>query len=283
MTEKTRAARAVRAVVSAAVALLVLAGCVRIDGELTINGTESEAPDTVSGTVLVAVLDEWAIEHGQDPADLSDAIVEELAASADSGVTGEPYAEDGYTGVTLTLNEVPIDRISASTDGALSVTRDGDTYVLRGDLSVLNPGEDERGEPTPWTARLAVTMPETVTEHNGELDGETVTWQLDDTTPEPTMVAVSAVGPVSWWSKVPIPLVLLTVIAGIGALLAWRWSRRERARRDDDDGGVRARQARAREGTSTKLDDMFANAKHEDRGRKVSPSNKPGPKPRKGR
>lgn len=264
---------------AAVVGLLLLSGCVRIDGDLTVHGTASDEPDTISGTVVVAVSDEWAITHGEDPTNLADAITEELAAAPDGGVTGEPYFADGYTGVTLTLEEVPIERIGASTDGALSVTREGDTYVVRGDLSILNPEEDDDAADVPWVARLSVTLPEGVSEHNGDLEGSTVTWDLDESSADPTMLAVSSVGPRSWLSRIPVPLVLLTLLAGLGAGLAWWLSRRQRDR-DEDDGGFRARQASSRGASTTKLDDMLATAKQEAKGRKVSPATRPGPKPR---
>ena len=263
------AGRAARLVLTAVLGLLVLAGCVRVDGDLTLHGTAGDAAGTVSGTVLVAVSDEWAISQGQDPARLGDVIVEELATNAGDGVTGEPFAEDGFTGVTLTLDDVPADRLGDASDGALTITREGDSYVLRGDLSVLGAGEDQDpdAEGPPWTVRLSVTMPEDVIEHDGRLEGRTVTWELDEST-DPTMLAVSSVGPVPWWSRVPVPLLVLVVVAGIGAVVAWRLSRGSPAQdRSPADGGFRARQAAARGGSTSKLDDMLAAAKDERRGK----------------
>ncbi|HLV54049.1 MAG TPA: hypothetical protein VKY71_00580 [Actinotalea caeni] len=263
------ARRAARLLLAAVLGLLVLAGCVRVDGDLTLHGTAGDAAGTVSGTVLVAVSDEWAISQGQDPARLGDVIVEELATNAGDGVTGEPFAEDGFTGVTLTLDDVPADRLADASDGALTITREGDSYVLRGDLSVLGAGEDQDpdAEGPPWTVRLSVTMPEDVIEHDGRLEGRTVTWELDEST-DPTMLAVSSVGPVPWWSRVPVPLLVLVVVAGIGAVVAWRLSRGSPAQdRSTADGGFRARQAAARGGSTSKLDDMLAAAKDERRGK----------------
>lgn len=263
------ARRAARLLLAAVLGLLVLAGCVRVDGDLTLHGTAGDAAGTVSGTVLVAVSDEWAISQGQDPARLGDVIVEELATNAGDGVTGEPFAEDGFTGVTLTLDDVPADRLGDASDGALTITREGDSYVLRGDLSVLGAGEDQDpdAEGPAWTVRLSVTMPEDVIEHDGRLEGRTVTWELDEST-DPTMLAVSSVGPVPWWSRVPVPLLVLVVVAGIGAVVAWRLSRGSPAQdRSTADGGFRARQAAARGGSTSKLDDMLAAAKDERRGK----------------
>lgn len=241
-----------RAVVSAAVGLLVLTGCVRLDGNLTINGTTSEAPDTISGTMLVAVADEWALAHGEDPAALSAAIVDELAATPESGLTGEPYAADGYTGTTLTFDEVPIERLSLATDDALSITREGDDYVVRGDFSALN--SDDGPDPMPWTTRLSVKLPEDVTEHNGDLDGRTVTWELDEESADATIHATSSAGPVSWFSRVPVWLLVITGVAGVGALLAWWLSRRKS---ENDDDGFRARSERSRGASTRKVEEIF--------------------------
>ena len=246
-----------RAVVSAAVGLAVLSGCVRLDGDLTINGTTSEAEDTISGTMVVAVADEWALAHGEDPANLSEAIADELAANPGGGLTGEPYIADGYTGSTLTFDEVPIDRLASSTDGALSITREGERYVVRGDMTALDPveGEEDAGSGPPWTARISITFPEDVTEHNGSLDGRTVTWDLDAASEDKTIFATSSVGPVLWLSRVPVWLLVLTGVAGVGALAAWWWSRRRGEGKDD--GGIRGRQDRARGASTKKVDEIF--------------------------
>lgn len=252
MSKPSRTNVAIRAVVSAAVGLLALAGCVRLDGDLSVHGTDSEAPDTVSGTMIVAVADEWAIAHGEDPAELSAAMADELAANPESGLTGEPYAADGYTGSTLTFDEVPIERLGIATDGALSITHEGADYVVRGDFSSVDPGEGGT-ESAPWSARISVTLPEDVIDHNGTLDERTVTWNLDSASDDATIYATSSAGPVSWLSRVPVPLLVLTGLAGLGALLAWWLSRRKRG----GDGGVLARQADSRRESTRKVDEIF--------------------------
>lgn len=262
--------RILRAVGAAVVGLLVLAGCVRIEGELSINGTSSDAPDTVSGTMLVAVSDEWAIAHGEDPTNIPDAIAEELAANPDSGLTGEPYEQDGYTGTTLTFDDVPIDRLTQSTDGALSITRDGDAYVVRGDLSALDrdPDDADAADTPPWTAAVSITFPEDVTDHNGTLDGRTVSWELDESSEDATMYAMSAVGPISWWTRVPVALWVLVGLAAVGAVVAGVLGRRFKRRQAAGDGGFRARQASAGGGSTTKLDAMLADARRDARKKK---------------
>lgn len=255
---------------AAVVGLLVMSGCVRLEGDLSINGPGSDAPDTVSGTMLVAVSDDWTIAHGDDPTNLPDAIEEELAASPDSGITGETYEQDGYTGTTLTFDEVPIDRLTQSTDGALSITREGDGYVLRGDLSSLDrdPDDEASADTPPWTASLSITFPQDVTDHNGTLSGRTVSWDLDSSSEDPTMYASSGRTGESWWTRVPLGLWVLVGLAAIGAVVARVLGRRYQRRQAAGDGGFRARQARARTGSTSKLDDMLADAKRDARKKK---------------
>lgn len=247
--------------------LLLLAGCLKIDGDLTINGTESDAPETVSGTVVVAVSNEWAISEGIDPASIRDSLARDLAAAPDSGMTGTPYEDGEYTGAEFVFDELPIDRLGPSTDGAFQVVRDGDRLVVRGDLSVL----DAAGSQTPWSVRAAITLPEDVSEHNGSLDGRTVRWTLDESSEDRTIFATSAIGPVSWFSRVPPALIALTLLAGAGAALAW-WLSRHRDRtaagaptsddpRARQQSTFRARQAQARGASTTKLDEMLENAR----------------------
>lgn len=250
---------------AALVGLLLLAGCVRVDGDLVVNGGDAAAPDTMSGTLLVAVSDEWALAQGQDPAALSDVITEELTAAAGSGVTGEAYSADGFTGVTLELQDVPLDRLALASDGALQIIEEDGAYVLSGDLSLLQDAADVDGVTVPWGVDLAVTMPADVTDHNGTLDGRTVSWSLDADT-EPVLTATAGVPQAPpWWTRVPPALWVLTALAAVGAVLAWVLGRRARARADGE--GVRGRAAGARSGSSSNLESMLEAARRRDAGK----------------
>jgi hypothetical protein len=239
--------------------LLLLASCGRLEGDLTINGTSSSSPDTVSGTMLVAVSDEWAISQGQDPDQIGEAITEELAASPEAGLTGQPYDQDGFTGATLAMTDLPLERLTAATQGALEIARDGNEYVLRGDLADLDPTDPQAADDTPpWTARFSITFPERVTEHNGTLDGRTVSWDLTADSPDTTVYAVSSVGPVSWLERVPWWLVAIVVVLGLGAAAAFVVGRRrQREQMSAQVARVRERHRSSRGPASSRIDDVL--------------------------
>lgn len=254
---RKRRIRAAWAVLSV-LALAVLTGCVKVDGDL-----ELASDNTVSGSVLVAISSSWAISNGEDPTNLADAISEELASAPDAGVTGEPYDDGEFVGMTLTLDQVQIDRISDATSGALRITRRTGEYVVEGNFSELDPtvaGE----EPTdvPWQVHLSITFPAEVSEHDGALDGRTVTWDLGPG--ETTLLARAGTGePITLTDRVPVAVMALVVLVGVAALLTWRLGKRQKER-DKEAGrpmGIRARQAAAKSGTSGGVADIIAKRK----------------------
>ncbi|MFV0254282.1 MAG: LppM family (lipo)protein [Beutenbergiaceae bacterium] len=230
-------------------AAATLVGCVRVHGDLSID----PAADTVSGTVDVAVENQWAIEQGSDPADLAVALNEELAAGDAGGVTGEVYDDGQYTGVVLTLDAVPWERLAQASNGALQFTRSGDQIQLRGDLSVLTSSEEPVA--TPWRLQLAVTFPEAVGEHDGDLDGRTVSWDIDQDSDDVTFFADSAAVPPSWLSQQPPALVVGVIALLASGLLVMVLVRRRRAA-DPEGQTVGQRRRQAREPTAN-LQEMF--------------------------
>jgi len=207
------------------IAVLALAGCFRVDGELTIS-TE----DTVSGEVTAALDRQSAIAQGRDPDAFVTDLLDEVAGAADSGVTAEPYEDGDYVGVTLTLTRTPLVQISDATSGMLQITHDGGQYVVQGDFSGLAQteeeaadSEDSQAEVVPWQADLSITFPNGVTEHDGELSGSTVTWHLSDGTSTMNARGPAPGGGVSW-----IWVAVIVVIVALLATLVW-WLLRRRS------------------------------------------------------
>ncbi|MBK5250199.1 MAG: hypothetical protein JJE50_12355, partial [Actinomycetales bacterium] len=202
--------------------VLVLGGCMKVDGNL-----ELSSRNTVSGTVLVAISSSWALANGEDPTNLADTLAEELDAAPDVGVTGEPYDDGEFVGMSLTLTDVQIDRVAGSTSGALTITRLGGDYLVNGSFAELDPTV-EGDEVVPWTVQLSLTFPGAVSEHDGVLDGRTVTWDL--TPDQPSLHArASAGGSGTLAGGVSGPLLLLLAFVGVAAVLVWRFGRRRRA------------------------------------------------------
>ena len=207
--------KALQRLLLALIAVLALAGCVRVSGDVTIS-----AEDTLSGEVTVAIDRQWLITQGEDPDALIAGIEEDLANSPEQGVTGQSYDDGDFVGITLTLTQTPLSRVTGATDGLLEVTHDGGEYVLNGDFSSLTESASE--DAAPWQIDLAVTFPNGVTEHDGELSGSTVTWHLADGSE-----SMNARGPapgggigVIWI------IVIVVVVAALATLLWWLLRRR---------------------------------------------------------
>lgn len=173
-----RPARTVLAAALAAVGLLALAGCMKIETDFVLS-----EDDTVSGSVVMAFSDEFAESLGMDPQELwdsanegDDSLVDELP----DGATEEPYSDGEYTGTRITYTDQPLDQMSGGTDD-LSITREGDEYVVEGVMDLSDTSTEETGElpeglMDSFVVRIAVTFPGEISETNGEVDGTTVVW-----------------------------------------------------------------------------------------------------------
>ena len=165
-------------VAAAALALLLTAGgCLRLD-----LGLQIRPDDTVGGTFTAA----WS-EDFLDRAAAEGLGRGELEAFLDAlldGVPGTdrtPYEEDGFVGYTATFTDRPLaDFAEFGGDewGYLRIDHSGRQYDLEGywDLRAagfIDPGAFEDAE-----ILISVDFPARVTEHNGRLDGRTVTWTM---------------------------------------------------------------------------------------------------------
>jgi hypothetical protein len=178
------------ALVAAALALvLALAGCAKIDANLSIEG------DTVSGTLITALDRDAAEQLELDPEEVFADNDEDLAGVA--GVTDAPYQDGSWVGTAYTFDRVSLDELNRLADDnpdGLRITRDvpAGTYTLAmvmdlAWLAELDEDEDLGDEldiedlnelVDRFEATIVVTFPGEVTEHNGdEISGTTVTWR----------------------------------------------------------------------------------------------------------
>lgn len=175
-TPARRSVRWARGFAIVVAAALTLTGCMKIQTDLTLN------PDnTGSMSMIMAISDEFASQMGMDPQDMWDQMSGDMATDAPEGAAQEPYAEDGYTGVKYTLAEAPIEQLSTQD---MTIERVGDNYVFTGTMDLTDESTDTTDTTDPMTQAMmdtflvsvSVTFPGAVSEHNGELDGTTVTW-----------------------------------------------------------------------------------------------------------
>ena len=163
---------------------LLLSGCVKVDMAMTLT-----PDDTMDGTIVFAVDKQLLTLGGGSPEDaFKDAASDApFPTSPTSGsVRTEVYDEDGKYGQRYIFSGVPI---SSFDDPDLSITRQGDYYVVSGSIDLSSTGDPGTTSgsssplplPTALTAgfdvAISITFPGEVVEHTGTLEGTTVTWR----------------------------------------------------------------------------------------------------------
>jgi hypothetical protein len=157
-----------------------LTGCMKMDMQLDL-----QSDDTVDGTMIIAVSAELAELSGQSPEDLAEQMQSEMVP-VDEGEgewTSKPYDDGEFVGSEITFEGAPLNAMggeSASPE-SLTIVREGDEFVVSGTLDMTDTtgsAEDPmfEGMMDSFDIRIAVSFPGAVSEHNGELSGNTVTW-----------------------------------------------------------------------------------------------------------
>ncbi len=157
---------------------LLLSGCLKLDQALTLN-----EDDTVDGEVVFA-FDKGLLEMSGASADDFMEQTTEGEGPLPEGVEfeTEPYEDDDYIGQKFTFEGAPLSAFSEAEGSDLSITREGDTFVVTGSLDASSEDLDPTGTPGAeeilgsFDVRIAVTFPGEVEEATGEIDGNTVTW-----------------------------------------------------------------------------------------------------------
>jgi len=152
-----------------------LTGCIKMDMQLDL-----QSDNTVDGTMIFAISSEVAQMAGQDPATLAEQLSgETFDFSEGANVQSEPYDDGEYIGTTTTFEGEPLETFGAGQDESMSVVRDGDEFVVSGTFDMTEAAmgaESMPGLGDSFDIKIAMTFPGKVTEHNGDLSGNTVTW-----------------------------------------------------------------------------------------------------------
>lgn len=227
---------------------LALTACLKMDMDLEIN-TE----DTIDGSIVMAFSQEFMDMAGSmgDDAETEDMFDEFLnmdVAGEDvpDYATVEPYDDGEFVGQQVTFDGAPLEDFGTDEMSGLSITRDGEEFVVDGDMDMADSGAGEMGDIPPgmlegmdFDIRLSITFPGEVLEHNGSLDGTTVTWepQIGESNEMFARSQDSGAGGDGFpaWLWIVIGVV---VVAGLVALL-FVWSRgKGGAQPEADSGGV---------------------------------------------
>lgn len=173
--------------VSVALLLLVLAGCIRFQADLTIS-----ANDTVSGSVVIAVIVNDDAEDGEAVAaeraqQVELSLVPALSGSV--GVTRTAYTDDGYIGSLFELRDAPLSAF-ADTGNAenFTIVRSGNRVTVSGVIDFTEAGDaaapdesidEDADTESSGDITIAVTFPGEVLSHDGAQSGRTVTWTTE--------------------------------------------------------------------------------------------------------
>lgn len=201
-------------------ATLALVGCVRVDGNLTVDGRN----DTVSGTIsiVVPITEDTSESRSAAARQVLDIETQALPGLRDHvGVVAAPLASEGYFGTELTLERVKIADLLVG--GSPLVEREGDRYLVAATIDTAGipevPQPAAEGELPPGAAESAIaislTFPGTVIEAAGTgvaMDGNTVSWQGSWDAP----LVMSAEAPTTS-ASVP-PWIWTGLLWGIGAI-----------------------------------------------------------------
>jgi hypothetical protein len=177
----TRSRSALARIGAFAVLALLLSACIKLDMNVTVN-----SDDTVDGTIIFA-LNKQLIELSGQSAD--DLLGDSGPIPTDAeGVSTKPYEDDEFQGQEVTLDGVPLAQFNQENNDqdSLHIQHQGDTYVVSGALDLSStgtsgatgasgfPGAEEIFKSAQM--KLAITFPGPVSESNGTIDGNTVTW-----------------------------------------------------------------------------------------------------------
>ena len=154
-----------------------LTGCIKMDMQLDLK-----SDDTVDGSMVFAISTEFAELMGEDAESIADSMQQDMIDVGDGGETrSEPYDDGEYIGTTTFFEGQSLETFSSGEDTeSLQILREGDEFVVSGVMDLSEGAEDSEsmmpGIGDSMDIKIAITFPGSVSDHNGELSGNTVTW-----------------------------------------------------------------------------------------------------------
>ncbi|GAB3158737.1 hypothetical protein GCM10027059_03990 [Myceligenerans halotolerans] len=158
-------------------ATLALTGCVKLDADVSLSGD-----DTFSGDVVIAFSDEVLEQMDMSPEEFLEGMMSDSSVDVSEYET-EPYAEGGYSGMTATFEDAPLDQLEDTID--LTIDREGDEFVVHGEPVAEDDFEDSADSGMPeldamlaaMRHEVSITFPGPVAYADGEVEGTTVSWE----------------------------------------------------------------------------------------------------------
>lgn len=214
----------IRPFVALGVIGVLLSGCLKLDAVLSV-GTDN----TITGDYVVAyVKDKTKQETGFGT-------VRQLLVSSGTA-TASRYDDGQYEGTKYRLENVPLTDLARFVPvtyekrqtGAISITRDGDDFVVAGTFDfretkpVKRTPEQQAQAEQLFQVRVKLTFPGTVESGNGTIEANTITWQIQPfvlTTLDARASALLPAPPPRPDSGISKPLVFSGGLAGVAVLI----------------------------------------------------------------
>jgi hypothetical protein len=160
---------------------LLASGCVKADVSLTVR-----SDDEIDGNIVMAIDRGFTSPNGQQPDALLDQVSGQVFHGRATGSHTEPYSDSEYVGRRVVIEGMSLlDFDRGTSDDGLKIAHQGRQFRLSGtvDTAALAPKPDTPATET--SARIArtfevliqVTFPGPVTQANGRILGNTVTWR----------------------------------------------------------------------------------------------------------
>jgi hypothetical protein len=160
--------------------VLLTTGCIKLEMDMNVA-----ADDTVSGTMVFAVAKSLAAlaTEGSDGTPTTDNLFE-----SNPFVKVEPYDDGEFTGSSYIFQGIPLSEFKPDIgDGSeFGIQRQGDNIVVSGVLDTSSQGAELESSPfgesimrtiaETTSIRISITLPGEILETNGEVQGQTITW-----------------------------------------------------------------------------------------------------------
>ncbi len=189
------------------VMMMTLAGCVKMDTEITVHNNGS-----ADITMLYAYMD--ALTQSMDMSELMPN--ETIANLKAKGLSVEDYNQDGYTGYLISGQNLKLSDMMQDDNGVIGgdsfkVEKKGNTYKLTWKMDPSDASQMDGYKPYinmyGGYAKLTLNLPRKPINHNAasvSADGKTLTWDLLNLGPDQTIMVEFKAG---------LPLYLIPIIA----------------------------------------------------------------------
>jgi len=168
-------------------AAVLLTGCVKMQADFVINSDDTFDASIVmaysdSALESMAAMSGMSIEEAKQQIGL-DSQIADIESEFGSDAKVEPYSEGGYSGSKVSFKGQPLSELGKGTgDGDLTITREGDKFILNGSFDASDMGgmEDMPDLGEEMTPKIVFTFafPGKVTSSTGKVSGNKVTFDI---------------------------------------------------------------------------------------------------------